>query len=82
MKAPLWSRLGFTLALVVVFLGVACFLLWRAVLYARMNVPAADRVQPDTARAVMFMILSMLLVVGAIVLPLVIRYQAQKRLPR
>jgi heme/copper-type cytochrome/quinol oxidase subunit 2 len=82
MSQPLWTRLGFAVVVPIVLIGVATVVLWRAVLYARMNVPVADRVQPDTTRAVLFMILSMLLVVMAIVLPLVIRARAQKRLQR
>jgi hypothetical protein len=82
MSQPLWTRLGFAFALAFALIAMAREALKRAVLYARMNVPMADRVQPDTTRAVLFMILSMLLVVGAIVLPLLIRHRANKRLSR
>jgi hypothetical protein len=82
MSQPVWTRVWFAFALAVAQLVLAREALKRAVLYARMNMPMADRVQPDTTRAVLFMILSMLLVVGAIVLPLVIRSRANRRLQR
>jgi hypothetical protein len=80
MSQPVWARPWFAILIPIVLLGVASVVLWRAALYARMNAPMAQRVQADIPRAALFMVLSILLVVGAIVIPLVLRHRAEKRL--
>jgi hypothetical protein len=77
---PLWTRMGFAIGVALALLALAVVALKKAARFAQLNVLPPERSQADNAVAVMLLILSMLLVVGAIVVPLVIRRQADKRL--
>lgn len=76
---PLWTRVGFAWAVAATILGLAVLSVYKAALYANLDVPPLQRHRPDTAMAVVFLVLGMLLVCGAIVVPLVIRARSQRR---
>jgi hypothetical protein len=80
MKRPLWTHLGFAWFVAVALLVAAREAMKAAVVYARFKVAPLERLKPDNTHAALLVILSMLLVIGAIVLPLVIRRKAQRRL--
>jgi ABC-type cobalamin transport system permease subunit len=82
MSQPFWTRIGFAFLVALALLVSAVVALKGAVRYARLDVPPLQRLQPDNTVAIMLLLLSMLLVVGAIVLPLVVRRKAQARLER
>jgi hypothetical protein len=82
MKPPLWTRIEFAVFVAVALMVAAGGAMKVAALYARFKVDPHARLQHDNTRAVLLVILSMLLVIGAIVVPLIIRRQAQRRLER
>src|SRR5262245_48723570 len=82
MKKPLWTHVVFAWVVAIGMLLGARYALKVAVLYARLKVPPLERFQHDNTKAVLYLLLSMLLVVGAIVVPLVIRRKAHLRLER
>jgi hypothetical protein len=82
MKRPLWTHLGFAWFVAVALLLGAREAMKVAVRFARFKVDPHDRLKPDNTMAVLTLILSMLLVIAAIVVPLVIRRRAQRRLER
>jgi hypothetical protein len=79
---PIWTRMTFSIVVALALLALAVVALKKAARFAQLNVLPPERSQADNAVAVTLLILSMLLVVGAIVVPLVIRRQADKRLTR
>jgi hypothetical protein len=65
-------------ATAVAFLGAAVLCLYWAMFYSwsRLHPPGAFR--QDTTRAVLLMVVAMLFVVGAIIVPLIIRHRAMR----
>jgi hypothetical protein len=82
MKRPLWTHPLFAGLVAVGFVGLAVLAMKRAVLHAHFKVSPLARHAPDNLRATLFLIVSMLLVIAAIVVPLVIRKRAHARLKR
>ena len=82
MKRPLWTHLAFAWFVAVALLLGAREAMKAAVSHARFKTAPLERLEPDNTRAVLLLILSMVLVIGAIVVPLVIRRRAQVRLER
>jgi len=82
MKRPLWTHPIFAGFVAVAFLVAARFAMKAAVLYGQLKVDPLSRLEHDNTKAVLLVILAMLLVIGAIVVPLVVRKKAQRRLER
>jgi hypothetical protein len=82
MKHPLWTHPLFAAFVALLFVVAAAGIMKLAVLYAQLKVDPLARVQHDTTKAILLLILSMLLVIGSLVVPLVIRRKAQRRLER
>jgi hypothetical protein len=82
MKHPLWTHPLFAGFVALLFVAASAGVMKVAVLYARFKVDPLARLQPDNTKAILLLILSMLLVIGSLVVPLVIRRRAQRRLER
>jgi hypothetical protein len=75
-----WTSIDFAWVVGIGLLVVAREALRRAALFARFDLDPLARQQHDNAKAIVMTLISMLLVVGGIVLPLVVRRKAQRRL--
>jgi hypothetical protein len=75
-RPPWWGRIAVAAATALAFLGASILSLYWAMYYSwsRLHPPGAFR--QDTTRAVLLMVVAMLFVVGAIVVPLIIRNRA------
>jgi hypothetical protein len=81
-RPPWWGRLGVAAVTALAFLGMAIVALYGAMFYAWSRVHPPGQFRQDTTRAVLFMVVAMLFVVGAITVPLVIRHRANLRATR
>jgi hypothetical protein len=82
MKSPVWTHPLFAAFVALLFVVAAAGAMKVAVLYAQLKVDPLARIQHDTTRAILLLVLSMLLVIGSLVVPLVVRRKAQRRLER
>jgi hypothetical protein len=78
--APLWTRVGFAFTMALAFLILAGAALYAAVAVAFPSSRPRSGVPGNIAASVGLMILAMLLVLGAIAVPLVVRRKAQARI--
>jgi len=81
MSQPVWTRMGFTLAVALGLLALSAISLYAAAFYAwSPTVAPAKRFPPNAPLAVVLFVIAMLLVIAAIVVPLIIRRKSQARL--
>ena len=80
MKRPMWTHPIFAGFVAVAFLVAARFAMKAAVVHGQLKVDPLARLEHDNTRAALLVVLAMLLVIWAIVVPLVIRKKAQRRL--
>jgi len=81
-KAPLWTHPLFAGFVALLFLIAARGAMKWAAIFGQLKVDPHARLEHETTKAVLMVILAMLLVIGAIVVPLVIRKKAMRRLER
>jgi hypothetical protein len=73
-----WRHPIFAGVVAVLFVLAAAGAMKVAALYARFKVDPLQRLRSDNAKAIVFYIVAMLLVMAALVVPLVIRRRAQR----